>query len=236
MISVRKNANTKPNIIVQLNGPQKTTLSPPKKICGFRCWKNDTKLILNPTASGNKPSMVAMAVSITGMIRILPASMAASLVRIPLPRSSSVNSINKIPFLITIPANAITPTPNMMVAIVIPVKAYPSNTPMMLKNISVITINGLLMLLNCNTNIMKIIPSAMIRASSKNDCVSFSCSLCPLSFKLTSDGILLFVLKSSSFNCNSAFTLPTIVGSSTLLCNCMVRFTFFRFTAPVAVV
>ena len=82
-------------MIVQLNGPQNTTLSPPKKICGFNFWKNETKLILNPTANGNNPNMVAIAVNITGMILIFPAWIAASLVFTPLPRNSSVNSINK---------------------------------------------------------------------------------------------------------------------------------------------
>jgi cell division protein FtsL len=37
-------------------------------------------LILKPTAKGNKPRIVAIAVNNTGMIRILPASIAASLV------------------------------------------------------------------------------------------------------------------------------------------------------------
>ena len=79
--------------------------------------------VLDPTASGKRPSIVATAVNNTGMIRILPACIAASLVRKPLPRNSSVNSINKIPFLTTIPAKPTTPTPSMMVAIVMPVTA-----------------------------------------------------------------------------------------------------------------
>jgi hypothetical protein len=52
--------------------PQNTTLSPAKKICGFNFWKKETKLILKPTANGSNPRIVAIAVSITGMIRILP--------------------------------------------------------------------------------------------------------------------------------------------------------------------
>ena len=70
---VRKKENIRPKIIVQLKGPQNTTLSPPKKIFGLKCWNKPAKSILNPTASGNKPRMVATAVSNTGMILILPA-------------------------------------------------------------------------------------------------------------------------------------------------------------------
>ena len=138
MMRVRKNENINPNMIVQLNGPQNTTLSPPKKICGLNVVKKDTKLMLNPTASGKSPKIVATAVSITGMIRILPAWIAASRVRIPLLRNSSVNSISNIPFLITIPARPTTPTPSIMVAMVMPVKAYPSNTPIMLNPIVIL--------------------------------------------------------------------------------------------------
>jgi hypothetical protein len=65
--------------------PQNTTLSPAKKICGFNFWKKETKLILKPTANGSNPRIVAIAVSITEMIRILPACIAASLVLIFLP-------------------------------------------------------------------------------------------------------------------------------------------------------
>ncbi len=110
-------------MIVQLSGPQNTTLSPPKKILGRRWENNPAKSILNPTASGNNPRMVATAVSKTGMIRIFPAWIAASRVRMPRLRNSSVNSMIRIPFLITIPANPTIPTSSMMVAIVIPVNA-----------------------------------------------------------------------------------------------------------------
>ena len=53
MISVKKNEKINPKIIVQLKGPQNTTLSPPKKRCGFKCWNKETKSIFKPTASGN---------------------------------------------------------------------------------------------------------------------------------------------------------------------------------------
>jgi len=71
--SVKKKENIKPKMMVQLNGPQNTTLSQPKKICGFNSVNSFTKSILKQTANGNRPSMVAKAVSNTGMILILPA-------------------------------------------------------------------------------------------------------------------------------------------------------------------
>ena len=37
MISVKKNEKINPKIIVQLKGPQNTTLSPPMKILGSKC-------------------------------------------------------------------------------------------------------------------------------------------------------------------------------------------------------
>ena len=62
MNSVIKNANAKPKMIVQLNGFQNATLSPPKKICGFSSENNVTKLILKPTAIGIKARIAATAV------------------------------------------------------------------------------------------------------------------------------------------------------------------------------
>jgi len=47
--------------------------------------RKNTKLILKPTANGSNPRIVAIAVSITGMIRILPACIAVFLVLIFLP-------------------------------------------------------------------------------------------------------------------------------------------------------
>ena len=71
--NVKKNDKIKPKMIVHANGPQNTTLSPPKKILGSKWVNKDSKLILNPTAKGNKPNIVATAVNSTGMIRIFPA-------------------------------------------------------------------------------------------------------------------------------------------------------------------
>ena len=61
-------ANSKPKIIVQLNGPKNATLSPPKNIFGFPEDNNDSKLIFNPTANGINPKIAAVAVKITGVI------------------------------------------------------------------------------------------------------------------------------------------------------------------------
>jgi len=72
-INVRKNEKISPKIMVQAKGPQNTTESPPIKILGSRCVNMDSKSILKPMANGNNPKMVAIAVSITGMILILPA-------------------------------------------------------------------------------------------------------------------------------------------------------------------
>ena len=70
---VRKKENISPNMIVQASGPQNTTESPPINIFGSKCVNRDSKSILNPMANGNSPRMVAIAVSNTGMILILPA-------------------------------------------------------------------------------------------------------------------------------------------------------------------
>ena len=66
--------------MVQLNGFQKATLSPPKKICGFNSLNKVTKLILNPMAIGKKPKIAARAVNSTGIILVFPAWITASLV------------------------------------------------------------------------------------------------------------------------------------------------------------
>ena len=148
MINVIKNANAKPKIIVQLNGFQKATLSPPKKICGFNEENNEIKLILNPTAIGINPKMAANAVNNTGMMRVLPAAITASLVFIPRALNSSANSITKIPFFTTMPASPTIPSPVIKTETSIPVKENPNNTPITLKIISVKIITDLLMLLN----------------------------------------------------------------------------------------
>ena len=144
--------------------------------------------------------------------------------------------MSRIPFLITIPASPITPTPSMMVAMVIPVNAYPSNTPMMEKKISVSTMNGLLIELNCNTRIRNISPSASNKAVNRNCDVSASCCPCPVCLMVTSDGILYFDLNSVIFCASSVLTFAAMVGSSTFDCNWMVRFTFLRAMAPLVLV
>ena len=50
MMSVIKNANAKPKMIVHASGFQKTALSPPKKMCGFNSENMVTKLMLKPIA------------------------------------------------------------------------------------------------------------------------------------------------------------------------------------------
>ena len=57
---VRKKDNIKPKIIVQAKGPQKTTLSPPRKIFGSKWVNNDSKLMLKPTARGHGIAGVAL--------------------------------------------------------------------------------------------------------------------------------------------------------------------------------
>ncbi len=152
-IRVMKNANVNPKMIVHDNGFQKAALSPPKNIFGLRSVNRVTKLILKPIAKGISARMAASAVSNTGMIRVLPACITASLVRTPLARNSSANSITRIPFLITIPASPRIPTPVITTDTCMPVIANPSNTPITLKTISVRMMTDLLTELNCTTRI-----------------------------------------------------------------------------------
>ena len=93
------------------SGFQNATLSPPKYICGFSSVKMVTKLMFRPTASGTKPSMVAVAVRITGVIRVLPPSIIARRVGNPSFFFVSINSTMRIPFRTTIPPKATTPNP-----------------------------------------------------------------------------------------------------------------------------
>ncbi len=133
-ISVIKNADINPNIIVQANGFQNDALSPPIHICGSRCSNIDTKLILKPTPNGINPNIAARAVSITGMIRVLPACITASRVFNPLDLNSSANSITRIPFFTTIPARPTTPNPVIAIETSIPVKANPKKNTHHTKN------------------------------------------------------------------------------------------------------
>lgn len=109
--NVRKDENVNPKIMVHANGPQNVTLSPPMKKSGSNSVKNLTKLMFKPIANGTKPKTVVAAVNSTGVSLVLDASMMAFLVFNPLAFNSSVNSINIIPFLTTIPAKATIPTP-----------------------------------------------------------------------------------------------------------------------------
>src|ERR1700722_2407492 len=73
IINVIKNAKANPKIIVHDKGFQNTALNPPKKICGLKSESNVTKFMFSPMASGINANIAANAVSITGMIRVLPA-------------------------------------------------------------------------------------------------------------------------------------------------------------------
>src|SRR5947209_1623817 len=63
---VMKKAKAKPKMIVHDNGFQNTTLSPPKKMCGFRSENSVMKLMLKPKAMGINPRIAARAVNNTG--------------------------------------------------------------------------------------------------------------------------------------------------------------------------
>ena len=72
MTKVRKVAKVKPKMTVHDIGPQKTTLSPPKKICGSFSVNRVKKLMFIPVANGISPSTVVIAVKSTGRKRVLP--------------------------------------------------------------------------------------------------------------------------------------------------------------------
>ena len=141
--------------------------------------------MLKPTAIGMKARMAAKAVNNTGMIRVLPAIIAASLVFMPRLRNSSVNSITKMPFLTTMPANPTIPRPVINTDTSIPEMAKPKNTPITLKIISLKMMIDLLTLLNCITKINKIAPKAIINAFNKKAPVSACCSPSPVCLMVT---------------------------------------------------
>ena len=234
-ISVIKNANAKPKIIVQLSGFQKTTLSPPKKICGSKSENRVTKLILKPTAMGMKARMAANAVSNTGIIRVLPACMMASFVFIPRLLNSSANSITRIPFFTTIPARPTIPNPVISTDTSIPVIAKPSSTPITLKIISVRMMMGLLTLLNCITSTNKITIKAITNADKRNAPVSACCSPSPVCLMVTPSA---FFVKASMYLAMIMFTdvalYPLVVN--TLDRRVINRFWFLRFTLPKVLV
>ena len=163
--------------MVQDRGPQNATLSPPKYRCGLPSLNKVAKSILNPIASGIRPSMVAVAVSKTGVIRVRPASITASFTLIPCSTIRSVNSTSKIPFLTTIPARATIPIPDITIDISMRKMVIPKITPIILNNISLKIISGLLTELNWVTSIIRIKPRATSMAVPKKAAVS-NCSSC----------------------------------------------------------
>ena len=165
-------AKIKPKIMVQLKGPQNTTLSPPKKMCGFNSENKVSKLIFSPTASGINPSTAAMAVRITGVIRVLPASTVASYKFIPPCLANSANSTSRIPFRTTIPPRAMIPTPVITILISILKRPTPKNTPMMLNRISERMMSGLPNELNNPTSTNSINPIAISMALPRKPIVS----------------------------------------------------------------
>ena len=191
-MSVRNVANDNPKIMVQLKGPQNATLSPPKKMWGFPVSNKDMKSMLNPMANGTNPNMVAVAVSNTGVIRVLPASMMASFKGMPCSINKSVNSTKRIPLRTTIPANATIPIPVITMEMFIPKMENPNNTPIKENKISERIKIGFEMELNWVTKINKIKPNEINMALPKNPAVSACCSCSPPMVILTDSGFLKF--------------------------------------------
>ena len=133
--------------------------------------------MFKPTANGTNPNMVAVAVSTTGVIRVLPASIMASRGDIPSCNFISANSINNIPFRTTIPAKATIPIPVITITKSILKIPVPKNTPITLKIISLIIIMVLLNELNCIIKIKNINSIDNPIAPPKNLPVS-ACSSC----------------------------------------------------------
>ena len=158
---------------------------------------------MKPTANGIRASIAAIAVSNTGMIRVLPACITASLVFNPLALNSSANSITNIPFLTTIPANPTIPIPVITTDTSILVIAKPNITPMILKIISVKMITALLTELNCKTRMNKINTNAITNAFPRNAPVSACCSPSPVCLMVTLSG---FFLKSAKCSFKTRLT------------------------------
>ena len=77
---------------------QKTALSPPVWITGFKSTNKAPKSMVRPNANGIRPKTAEAAVSKTGVSLVEPASTMASFSPYPRLMSSSVNSISNIPF------------------------------------------------------------------------------------------------------------------------------------------
>ena len=214
--------------MVHDNGPQKATLSPPKKICGLPVWNKRAKSIFKPTANGINPSIVAVAVSITGVIRVRPASSKASRGGMPSASLISANSINRIPFRTTVAARATMPIPVITMTKLILKIPIPSNTPVMLSKISLMIITVRLNELNCviNTRKIKIIDIAI--AVPRKPMVSFCSSCSPPIRILTPAGAL------NWFNslCTAATTSFGLKSLNTFDERVMIRFSSLRLIPP----
>ena len=92
--------------------------------------------------------MVLAAVSKTGVIRVLPASINADFNGIPWERRRSVNSTINIPFLTTIPIKATIPIPLIITEKSISKIANPNKTPITEKKTSLKIMIGLVIELN----------------------------------------------------------------------------------------
>ena len=150
MINVKMVEKVNPKMMVQARIPQKTAESEPINMCGSSSVNKVVKSMLRPSASGISPKTAADAVNKTGVKRIPPPSIIASFKSYPrFNLSSSINSMSKIPFLTTIPAKAMTPTPDMMIEKVIPKAIKPNNTPINDNNIVAKIMSGLTAELNC---------------------------------------------------------------------------------------
>ena len=158
-------------------------------MCGFSSENRVAKSMFKPTANGTNPRIVAEAVSNTGVIRVLPASIMAPLSVAPCSRSKSVNSTSKIPFLTTMPTNATIPIPVITTEKSMSKMANPSNTPMSDKKISLKIKSGLLIELNWVTRMIKIKANEASIALPKNAPVSACCSCSPVITIWISEGL-----------------------------------------------
>ena len=157
-------------------------------MCGLPSVNNFSKSMFSPKAKGTSPNMVAVAVKITGVILVFPASTMASKVPIPCSFNKSVNSTKRIPFRTTIPAKAIIPTPLITTENSILNNEKPINTPIMLNSISTKIITGLAKELNWVTNITKININEVSKAPPRNAPVSACSSWAPANFISTPSG------------------------------------------------
>ena len=214
--------------MVHESGPQKATLSPPKKMCGLSSVKSVAKSMFKPTANGTSPSMVAVAVNNTGVIRVLPASSMASRGGMPSLSLMSANSMSRIPFRTTIPAKATIPIPVITITKSMLKIPMPKSTPMILKIISERIMMVRLNELNCIIRIKKMRRMEIPIAPPKKAPVSFCSSCSPPITISTPDG----VLNSSISRCNWATTSLPLNPLSTFDDKVMIRFWSLRLIPP----